>query len=150
MKDKITIHRRYNMNELSFLDSIFNNSMADSIMPNFYYHTNASTPKVDLKENSDNYTLEMELPGRTEKDINIELEHNNLTISSKTQDENKEEHKEKNETKWILKERYSRRFSIPSDVDSESIAASFKNGILTVVMHKKAIASPKKIAIEAC
>lgn len=144
------------MNELSFLDSIFNNAMADSVMPNFYYHTNASTPRVDVKENSDNYRLEMELPGRTEKEVNIELDHDNLTISSKKEDEKKEEHKEKdkNETKWILKERYSsnftRRFSLPSDVDSESIAANFKNGILTVTMHKKAIASPKKIAIEAC
>lgn len=136
------------MNELAFFDSLFNDLLGDAT-PHAVH--NYSTPRVDVKENDNNYTLEMELPGRSEKDVNIELDHDNLTISSK--EETAEEKKDKKE-KYILKERryssFERRFTLPADVDSEGITANFKNGVLTINMTKKAIAAPKKIAIEAC
>ena len=139
------------MNELSFIDSLFNDMMCNT--PNVMY--NASAPRVDVKEEDNAYTLEMELPGRTEKDVDIELDHDNLTIASKTEEtkETKEDKKDK-KSKYILKERrsssFERRFTLPADVDTESISANFKNGILTINMAKKAIAAPKRIAIEAC
>ena len=139
------------MNELSFIDSLFNDIMGNtpSVM------CTASAPRVDVKEEDNAYTLEMELPGRSEKDVDIELDHDNLTIASKTEEtkESKEDKKDK-KTKYILKERrssnFERRFTLPADVDTESISANFKNGILTINMQKKAIAAPKRIAIEAC
>ena len=67
------------MNELSLFDSLFNNTM-DSVFNN--YRT-VSDPKVDVKETENAYSLDMELPGRTENDVNIELDHNTLSISSK-------------------------------------------------------------------
>ena len=82
------------MNELSFLDSLFNNVLGDATPQAVY---TCSAPRVDVKEEDNAYTLEMELPGRSEKDVNIELDHDNLTISSK-QEETKEEKKE--EKKW--------------------------------------------------
>lgn len=131
------------MNELSILDSIFNDMW------------NAGTtqaPRVDVKEDDGTYTFEMDLPGRTEKDVNIELDHDNLTIASCVE-ETKEEKKDKNKTKYLLKERscrnFERRFSLPKDVDAESISANFKNGVLTISMNKKAKTAPKKIMIEA-
>ena len=139
------------MNELSFIDSLFNDMMGNT--PSVMYTTSA--PRVDVKEEDNAYTLEMELPGRTEKDVNIELDHDNLTIASKTEEtkESKEDKKDK-KTKYILKERrctnFERRFTLPGDVDADSITANFKNGILTINMTKKAIAAPKHIAIEAC
>ena len=139
------------MNELSFIDSLFNDMMGNT--PSVMY--SASAPRVDVKEEENAYTLEMELPGRTEKDVDIELDHDNLTIASKTEEtkETKEDKKDK-KSKYILKERrcssFERRFSLPADVDAESIKANFKNGILTINMAKKAIAAPKRIAIEAC
>ena len=83
----------------------------------------------------------MELPGRSENDVNIELDHDNLTIASK-KEEAKEDKKDK-KTKYILKERrnanFERRFKLPDDVDKESIKANFKNGILTInkIMNDK-------------
>ena len=139
------------MNELSFIDSLFNDVMGNT--PSVMYTT--ATPRVDVKEEDNAYTLEMELPGRTEKDVNIELDHDNLTIASKVEEtkETKEDKKDK-KAKYILKERrstsFERRFTLPADVDAESIKANFKNGILTINMTKKAIAAPKHIAIEAC
>ena len=140
------------MNERSFIDSLFNDMMGNT--PSVMY--TASAPRVDVKEEDNAYTLEMELPGRSEKDVDIELDHDNLTIASKQEEtkESKEDKKDKKNTKYILKERrfssFERRFSLPADVDTESISANFKNGILTINMAKKAIAAPKRIAIEAC
>ena len=140
------------MNELSLLDSLFNDVL--DCTPSTIYRAGVSTPRVDVTEEDDAYTLEMELPGRTEKDVNIELDHDNLTISSKVEEkETKEDKKDKKKAKYILKERryseFTRRFALPSDVDEESIKANFKNGILSINMKKKAIAAPKKIAIMA-
>ena len=94
----------------------------------------------------------MELPGRSENDVNIELDHDNLTIASK-KEESKEDKKDK-KAKYILKERrnadFERRFKLPADVDKESIKANFRNGILTINMSKKPEMAPKHITIEAC
>lgn len=139
------------MNELSLLNSLFNEIMDNT--NSYKVYSNYANPKVDVKENENAYTLEMELPGKTEKDVEIELNHGNLTISSKNE-ETKDEKKDSKNEKYILKERnfskFERRFALPKDVDSEKISANFKNGILTVNMIKKPEASSKKIAIKAC
>lgn len=137
------------MNEL--FDSLFGTLM-DSATADTACTSYLSAPRVDVIEGDNNYTLEMELPGRSENDVNIELNHDNLTIASKAEDK-KDEKGKKNE-KYLLRERracnFSRRFTLPQDVDQDSITANFKNGVLTVSMQKKAIAAPKRIAIEAC
>lgn len=142
------------MNELSLFNSLINDVFGSEARPTFY----VASPRVDVLENEDEYKLEMELPGRTENDVNIELDHDNLTISSKIEQteekESKAEKKAEKNKKYLLQERhissFSRRFSLPSDVDEESISASFKNGILTIDMKKKPVVKPKKIAIAAC
>ena len=118
-------------------------------------YSNASTPRVDIKEEDNAYILEMDLPGRTENDVTIELDHDSLKIASKQKEKDANEKKEENAApKYILKERrnydFERRFTLPNDVEAESISANFKNGVLTVNLGKKAIATPRKIAIEAC
>ena len=147
-----------NMNELSLFDSLFNNSMDDVF--GLGYRA-APVPKVDVTETSDAYTLNMELPGRTESDVNIEIDRNTLTISSKKEelkdagdkkDRKEEKEGEGSKMKYLIRERrmsaFSRSFTLPEDVDSDSVKASFKNGILSVAMPRKAVASPKRIAIE--
>lgn len=139
------------MNELSLFDSLFNNTM-DSVFNN--YRT-VSVPKVDVKETENAYSLDMELPGRTENDVNIELDHNTLTISSKkeeTTEKSEGTEKNNNSGKWLIREcrtsEFSRSFRLPEDVDNENVKATFKNGILNVMMPRKALATPKRIAIE--
>lgn len=141
------------MNELSLLNTIFGNAMDD--MNDYGFRTPYNVPNVDVKENKDSYTVEMDLPGRTEKDVDLELDHNVLTISStKTEEkEDKKENKEEGKAKWLIKERrtssFSRRFTLPEDVDAEHVQATFKNGVLNVNIPRKALAAPKKIAITA-
>ena len=69
------------MNELSILDSLFND-VFENRMPNFNYSKRMVTPKVDVTQSKDSYILEMDLPGRSENDVNLELDQNVLTISS--------------------------------------------------------------------
>ena len=138
------------MNELSLINSLFNDVFDTPAM----CHTTAATPRVDIEEDDKSYTLEMELPGRTEKDVDIELDQNNLTIASSKTEQKEEKKEEKKNGKYILKERrsstFERRFVLPKDVDTEHVSANFKNGILTIFMQKKASEAPKRIAIEAC
>ncbi len=157
-----------------FLNSLFND------MDGFYYGEgrNGCAPKTDVMETKSAYTLKMDLPGRTENDVDIQLDRNTLTISSKKTEKIAEkcgsgkeiESKEKAENKceknekssedknaeeekprMILYERkmvsFSRSFSLPEDVDYDGISASFKNGVLTVVLPRKKVNEPKRIAI---
>lgn len=141
------------MNEVTFFDSLFNDLIGNCAAPAGSIYYTANTPKVDVKEENQSYTIEMELPGRTENDVTIELNHDNLIIASNQEDKKQAKEEKKNETKYLLRERkngnFKRSFCLPSDVDSDSINASFKNGVLTVTMAKKLAAMPKKIAIEA-
>ncbi|HAH60761.1 MAG TPA: molecular chaperone Hsp20 [Treponema sp.] len=142
------------MNELSLFNNFFDNAL-DAI-PDFDFGRSLGMPKVDVKEDKDAYVMQMDLPGMTEKDVNVELDHNVLTISSH-HEENKEEKSDKNEkkdeAKWLIRERrvseFSRRFTLPEDVNGENVAATFKNGVLTVNIPRKALAAPKRIAIAA-
>ena len=145
------------MNELSLFNSLFNGAF-DNQMRDFGFGAGMSVPKVDVTQNDDSYKLEMDLPGRTEKDVNLELDHNVLTISSvkeevKETDEKNSKKDEKNKQKWLIKERrtssFTRRFTLPDDIDAEKVAATFKNGVLNVVIPRKALAAPKRIAITA-
>ena len=96
----------------------------------------------------------MDLPGRNEQDVDIELDHNTLIISSKKEENRNEEAQEKKEKgKWLIRERrissFRRSFTLPEDVNLEEVKASFKNGILSVKLPRRALPQPKKITIEA-
>ena len=142
------------MNELALFNSFFIHALNDT-MSDFNFGTSFSVPKVDVKETKDAYMLEMDLPGMTEKDVNVELDHNVLTISSHHEEKKEEQNKnaKKDESKWLIRERrvseFSRRFTLPDDVNGEQVAASFKNGVLTVAIPRKALSAPKRIAITA-
>jgi len=134
-------------NELSILDSIINDVLAGTCAS-----TNAVfVPSVDVKDTKKSYVIDMDLPGRSENDVNIELDRNVLTVSSKK--EEKKADKDDKAEKYLLRERkpadFKRSFNLPEDADSEAISASFKNGVLTVEIAKKEIAAPRKITIQA-
>ena len=147
------------MNEL--FNTLFQ-AMDEQMQNDDYYTTSTISPTVDISEKKEAYTIEMDLPGKTEKDINIELDRNVLTISSVKEVTKETANKEKTETtekpaepatKWLLKERrtskFARRFTLPEDINAEQIAASFKNGVLHIVVPRKELEAPKKIAITA-
>ena len=108
---------------------------------------NSRTPAVDVKEEDKRYLMEVELPGLTEKDIDVKVEDNILTLSSK-----KEESKEEKKDGYLIHERrraeFARTFVLPNDADREQINAEFKNGLLMVQIPKKPEAQPRKIDVK--
>jgi len=108
---------------------------------------NTQTPAVDVKEEEKRYLMEVELPGLTDKDIDLKVEDNILTLSSK-----KEESKEEKKNGYLLRERRSaefcRTFVLPQDADRAEVKAEFKNGLLLVDIPKKPEAQPRKIDVK--
>jgi HSP20 family protein len=136
---------RYNPSTLNLLDSV--SSWFDDFLPTPTFSRNA-IPAVDVRETDAEYLMEVELPGLTEKDVEVKLENSLLTISS-TKDEKTEEKK----NGYVLRERrsaqFSRSFVLPEGVDAEKIAAEFKNGILKLSFPKVPAAKPKTIEVKA-
>ena len=108
---------------------------------------NSRTPAVDVKEEDKHYLMEVELPGLTEKDIEVKVEDNILTLSSK-----KEESKEEKKDGYLIHERrraeFARTFVLPNDADREQINAEFTHGLLVVQIPKKPEAQPRKIDVK--
>jgi HSP20 family protein len=120
------------------------------MLDNFFDDTpvwNARVPSVDVRESEDGYLMEAELPGLTEKDVELKIEDNILTLSSR-----KAESKEEDKNGYLIRERRSaefcRTFVLPKDVDRENIKAEFKNGLLAVSIPKAPEAKPRKIDVK--
>ena len=130
------------LNLVDDFDRIFGSLLGNS---DFF---NGSGPLVDISETEDAYTLEADLPGLTEKDIDVKVENDILTLSS---DVNTEETKK--EKGYIVRERKSRSFTrsfvIPKDVDREKINAEFKKGVLVLSMPKAEAAKARSIEIKS-
>jgi HSP20 family molecular chaperone IbpA len=105
-------------------------------------------PSVNVKETEKAYILEAELPGLDENDINVRLDGSNLTIESKKTEEKQDKNEEGS---FLIRERrfssFGRSFKLPENADREGIAASFKNGILSLEISKKAEAQARLIQI---
>lgn len=103
-------------------------------------------PQFDVKETSDSLLIKADVPGIAEKDLDIKLANNFLTISGKRESEKEE----KGDTSYRLERSYgsfTRSFSLPGYVDAEHVTADMKNGVLTVHIPKTEKATAKKIAI---
>lgn len=108
--------------------------------------TAAFLPAVDISEDEHNITLQAEIPGVTEKDLNITLDNNVLTISG----ERKFKEEEKKDNFHRIERRYgkfTRSFTLPVGVDPQNVNATFENGVLTVTLPKPDEFKPKQITI---
>ena len=105
--------------------------------------------KTDVKENENDYELQVEVPGVSKENISIDYENGYVTIAAKTNKSKDEKDKEGN---YIRRERYSGSYSrsyYVGDVDRESIKAKLDNGVLSIIVPKaKAEEQKKAIAIE--
>ena len=103
-------------------------------------------PPVDIYEDEQAITLKLEVPGLEEKDIEVQLENNTLTVRG----ERKFEKEEKEENFHRIERRYgafARSFTLPNTVDTGNVQASYENGILKIQLAKRAEAKPKQIKV---
>jgi HSP20 family protein len=105
-------------------------------------------PAMDLVEDGDDFVLRADLPGVSEKDVNIELEDNVLTISGQRKSE-KEERKEGYYRVERASGSFSRSLTLPEGVDPERVRASFDRGVLEVRIPKPEQRKPRKVTISA-
>ena len=106
---------------------------------------NSSTPAVNVKETKKSFELQLAVPGLDKKDINIDLDENVLTISSKTEEEQKEEVENFKRREFRFSS-FERSFTLPEDIDETKIEAKHENGILSISIPKKeAKPSQKKL-----
>jgi HSP20 family protein len=105
-------------------------------------------PAVDVMETDSALVLTAELPGMTERDIQLSIENDVLTLRGE-----KAESKDERAKGWYLMERsygaVQRTFALPKSVDANAIDATFRNGVLTITLPKLAQARGRTIAITA-
>src|SRR4030095_7684656 len=103
-------------------------------------------PPVDIYEDEHHITLKLEVPGIDEKDIDVRIEGNALTVHG----ERKAEKEEKEENFRRIERQYgsfTRSFTLPSSVDPGQVSAHYDKGVLKINLAKKAEAKPKQIKV---
>ena len=104
------------------------------------------TPSVDIHENENELVLSAEVPGIEDKDIEIEIENNTLSIKGerKIEKETKEENYHRIERSYGS---FSRSFTLPTNVNQDNIKAEYDNGVLRISLPKKPELKPKKVKV---
>jgi HSP20 family protein len=103
-------------------------------------------PAVDIYETENDLVLKADIPDLEEKDLDVRIENNMLTVRG----ERKFEQKVKQENYLRIERTYGsfvRSFALPNTVSMENIRAEYKNGVLTVEMPKRAESKPKQVKI---
>src|SRR5271154_6413050 len=104
------------------------------------------SPAVDIYETENELVLKADLPAIDEKDLDIRIENNTLTVRGERKFE-----KQVNEDNYLRVERsygsFSRSFTLPNTINTEAIRAEYKNGVLTVQMPKRAESKPKQVKV---
>src|ERR1700726_3161219 len=108
--------------------------------------TTTFAPPVDIYEDEHNIILKLEVPGIDEKDIDVRIDNNTLTVHG----ERKIEKEEKEENFRRVERQYgsfTRSFTLPSSVDPQQVSADYNQGVLKIKLAKKADAKPKQIKV---
>jgi HSP20 family protein len=146
-KTMSTIARLEPFRGLSTLQDQFNRLFNES----FRNHSEESAlttwaPAVDIYETPNELVVKADLPDVSEKDIDVRVENNLLTIRGERKFE-----KSVSEENFLRVERtygaFSRSFSLPNTVNAEAIGAEYKNGVLTVTLPKREESKPRQVKV---
>ncbi len=94
-------------------------------------------PAVNIIESKEDFKLDFAVPGMKKEDFHLNIEGNMLTISSEKESSKDTNHDSRYTRKEYSYSSFSRSFSLPEDVNSENIEASYHDGILHITMPKK-------------
>ncbi len=106
------------------------------------------TPPMDVKERDDAYVIKTEMPGVNKDDVSITLENGVLTITG----ESKSEKEEKEGERVLRQERrygkFVRSLRLGTQIDEKGVKASYKDGVLELILPKAEEVKPKKITVD--
>jgi len=123
--------------------SLNDDFLSNDFFPNIFDQTaGISMPAVNISEDSEHFKIEVAAPGLDKNDFKIEIKNNMLTISSEKEHQNEERN-----AKFMKREfnycSFKRTFGLPQTANTESIEATYNNGILNVQIPKKEEAKEK-------
>lgn len=126
----------------SFFDKI---GFDDDFLASFW--NGKSAPAVNISEKDDSFMVEVGAPGMSKNDFHVSVENGVLLINAK-----KEVSKEEKVKNYHRKEydfhSFERSFRLPENIDTDSVKANYKNGVLFITLKKIAVTKPKKIEVE--
>ena len=126
----------------SLFDNFSSRDWMDWNSANFS-NTNTTVPAVNIHENDQEFTIEVAAPGMKKDDFSINLENNQLSVSSETKTETKSKD-ENYSRKEFSYQSFHRSFRLPIDlIDGDKISAKYNEGILFVHLPKREEAKPK-------
>ena len=139
-RNKIMTLVRFTGNPL--IDRFFDTDLFDWTSKN-YSKTNTTLPSVNVKENDNEFGIEVAVPGFDKSDFKIEVHNDMLTISSEKQTEKESEESDRYTKREFSYQAFTRSFTLPETADGDNVSANYDQGILTVSIPKKEEAKPK-------
>jgi HSP20 family protein len=103
-------------------------------------------PSVDVLEKNGDLVLRAELPGMTEKDIDLRIEGDTLMLKGERKMENEDKKSNYHRVESFYGS-FTRSFRLPDSVDYDKVSAEYKNGVLTVTLPKKPEVKPREIPV---
>jgi HSP20 family protein len=146
--------RRYD----PFAEAISLRNMMDRLMesafvnPAQWLSTNGGfdAPAIDVIENADGYTIKAALPGWKPENVDITIENGVLTLSGEVKEETeRNDDASKYHVREIRQNSFTRRVSLPTEIETDKAKAEFENGVLTLNLPKAEVVKPKQIKISA-
>ncbi len=138
----MTLVRRFNP-ELPDLGNVFDDFFGSNFSAPVFSSGKTSVPAVNVKENQDKFLIEVAVPGMKKEDFKIEVNNNVLTISAeaKKEDQSADDGYTRREFHYAS---FCRSFAIPkNEVDDSKVEAAYKDGLLTITLHKRDEVKPK-------
>jgi HSP20 family protein len=127
----------------SLIDNFFSRDWMDWSTSNFS-STNTTLPAVNIKEDENEYEIEVAAPGMKKDDFKINLDKNQLTISSEKNSQKEEKEGENYSRREFSYQSFQRSFTLPEQlVDDNKISAQYADGILRILIPKREEAKPK-------
>ncbi len=126
--------------------SLFEDFTNDPFFAPFTRTSDRWLPAVDILEKDGNLIMRAEVPGLSEKDIDLKLEGNTLTLRGEKKLENKEDRNNYHRMESFYGS-FTRSFTLPDTVDRDRIKADYKDGILTITIPQKPEVRPREIPV---
>lgn len=104
-------------------------------------------PAVDIKETDQAFSIEAELPGMSRDDVKVSVHEGVLSIEGERKYEEESEEKKLHRVERFYGS-FVRRFTLPDNVDENSVKATFKDGLLTLTLQKAEPEQPRAIEVD--